>query len=589
MAILKDTPLVSATNPGVSEMQFFDIADDAWYLPYAQWAVFADVMRADNRSFEPDAAVTRADMAEMLVATFYHLATGDIRPDIFSDTIGMPTTAIQAINGIYFAGISRGCATSPLQYCPIQEVTRAQAASLIVRASQAEIPVIGLVQNEPGSAEGYTLIAGPSDHKVYLIDHSGDRVHVWIMDDNDMIGQAKLLENGNLMIRRDHASDIDQRGVVAEIDSMGRIVWEYVHPGLHHDFVPLSNGNVLLLYQETRTPEEAVAAGVNPAYVSPRGLTYDNVMEVKPVGVDRGDIVWEWSLWDHLIQDHNPDKANYGTIADHPGRIDINSILELQHNRRPGRSYDWTHTNAVDYNPDLDQIMLSPRQFSELWVIDHSITTEEAASERGNLLYRWGNPQIYQAGTADDQQLFWQHNAHWIPDGLPGGGNILVFNNGNGFRGIRRHHSSVDEIIPPRFDGNAYQKDPHSAFGPDLPAWTYTAKNPESFYARHSSAAQRLPNGNTFITDSIRGTIFQVTPDGTTIWKYINPILQDGTLLHQGDGIPIFYTGQTPYGYNHQMENWLYRVEWYPPDYPGLQEYDLTPQGPIELTREFTR
>ena len=408
------------------------------------------------------------------------------------------------------------------------------------------------------------------------------------MDDEVVIKQAKLLENGNLMIRRDPSSEIDQTSV-AEIDRTGRIIWEYLHPGLHHDFVPLSNGNVLLFYDEARTPEEAVAAGANPDYVPPRGLTSENVVEVKPVGVDRGDIVWEWSLWDHLIQDYDPDQANYGTIADHPGRIDINSILELQHNRRPGYSYDWVHGNAIDYNPDLDQIMLSSRQFSELWVIDHSITTEEAASEKGDLLYRWGNPQIYQAGTDDDQQLFWQHDTHWIPDGLPGEGNILIFNNGNGYHGLKRYHSSVEEIIPPRFDGNAYQKDPHSAFGPDLPTWTYTAENPREFYAHLASGAQRLPNGNTLITHGPKGTVFQVTPDGTTVWKYINPILMDGTLLHQGDGIPIYATKQTPYGPIHRLGTELYLVEWYPPDYSGLQELDLTPKGPIELTREFTR
>ena len=572
-------------NPDIGELQFSDIADGAWYLPYAQWAVSTDVMRADNGSFEPDMVVTRADMAEMLVAAFYHLATGaeaSWSESAFSDTVGVPRTAIMAIDGIYFAGVSRGCVTSPLKYCPTREVTRAQAASLIVRVLQAEIPAIGLVQNEPGSAKGYTLIVGDSVPKVYLIDHSGDKVHTWTTD-SGVTYRAKLLKNGNLMVL------LERRNIpnssVAEIDSMGRIIWEYWHPGLHHDFVPLSNGNVLLLSFETRTPEEAVAAGANPDHLSPRGLRYDNVIEVKPVGVDRGDIVWEWSLWDHLIQDHNPDQANYGTITDHPGRIDINSILELAH----VRIYDWTHTNAIDYNPDLDQIMLSPRHFSELWVIDHSITTEEAASEKGDLLYRWGNPQIYQAGTADDQQLFFQHNTHWIPDGLPGEGNILVFNNGNGVRGFKRYHSSVDEIIPPRFDGNAYQKDPHSAFGPDLPAWTYSAENPKSFYANQTSGAQRLPNGNTLITDGPKGTVFQVTQGGTTVWKYISPVLKDGTLLHQGDGIPILATLQTPYGPHYVLRNELRRAEWYPPDYPGLQEYDLTPQGPIEPTREFTR
>lgn len=570
-------------KPNISEMQFSDIADDTWYLPYAKWAVSTDIMRADNGSFEPDTAVTRADMAEMLVATFYHLATGEVwSPGVFSDIVGLPKTAIEAINGIYFAGVTRGCTISPLQYCPIQEVTRAQAASLIVQALQAEIPAIGLVQNEPDSAEGYTLIAGNLDHKVYLINHSGDKVHTWTMDDNARIQQAKLLNNGNLMVRLTRES-------VAELDWTGRIIWEYSHPLLHHDFVPLPNGNLLLLYYGKKTPEEAIAAGANPDYISPRGLRYDNVIEVRPAGVDRGDIVWKWSLWDHLIQDYNPDQDNYGAIANHPGRIDINFIIKLLHNNSDRGSYDWTHGNAIDYNPDLDQIMLTPRHFSELWVIDHSITTEEAASEKGELLYRWGNPQIYQAGTADDQQLFWPHNIHWIPVGVPGEGNILVFNNGNEVRGFGRYHSSVDEIIPPRFDGNAYQKDLHSAFGPDLPAWTYTAENPKSFFARHASGAQRLPNGNTLIIDSPKGTVFQVTPDGKTVWKYISPILWGGALLHQGDGIPIVDNIQTPYGSDHQLRNELYLVEWYPPDYPGLQELDLTPQGPIELTRELTR
>ncbi len=80
--------------------------------------------------------------------------------------------------------------------------------------------------------------------------------------------------------------------------------------------------------------------------------------------------------------------------------------------------------------------MLSPRHYSELWVIDHSTTAEEAAGEKGDLLYRWGNPRAYRAGTVSDQQLFWAHNTHWIAPGLPGEGNVLVFNNGDEFQGL---------------------------------------------------------------------------------------------------------------------------------------------------------
>src|SRR5690606_15913622 len=93
--------------------------------------------------------------------------------------------------------------------------------------------------------------------------------------------------------------------------------------------------------------------------------------------------------------------------------------------------------NAIDYNPQLDQIMISTREFSELWIIDHSTTTAEAAGHTGgrsgkggDILYRYGNPAAYNRGTRADQKFFYQHDAQWIEPGLPGAGNILVFNNG---------------------------------------------------------------------------------------------------------------------------------------------------------------
>src|SRR5207237_3318095 len=113
---------------------------------------------------------------------------------------------------------------------------------------------------------------------------------------------------------------------------------------------------------------------------------------------------------------------------------------------------NWTHINAVAYHPEFDQIMVSVHGFSEFWILDHGTTTAEAAGHKGgkygkggDLLYRWGNPQAYRAGKAADQQLFGQHNAHWIPKGLGGAGHVLVFNNGLGRKD--GSYSSVDEII----------------------------------------------------------------------------------------------------------------------------------------------
>ena len=562
--------------PGsVEEIQFLDVADDVWYRPYAQWAAANDIMGTAGGSFDPDGAVTRADAAEMLVAAFDHLNAASLLRDLFQDAAGVPEDVVLAMEGLYHAGVTKGCAVAPLRYCPAEKATRAATASLLARA--VLLARVGLVINEPESAQGYMLFAKTRGPDVYLIDHLGREVHPYPARD---VSQAKLLATGNLMVRLG-------RGVsaaIAEIDRSGFVVWEYPMPHLHHDFVPLPNGNVLLLVEAKKTPEEAIAAGANPDFISPEGLDYDYLVEVKPTGSNGGEVVWEWSVWDHLIQDHDQDKENYGAVAEHPERIDINFILEQLYNSEILGPSDWTHSNAIDYNPALDQIMLSPRHYSELWIIDHSITTEEAASYKGDLLYRWGNPRAYRAGTVSDQQLFWAHNTHWIAPGLPGEGNILVFNNGDEFQGYQRWYSSVDEITPPLTDGGAYSRGPGAAFGPAQPAWTYTADNPADFYARIVSGAQRLPNGNTLILDGPAGAAFQVTPDGTTVWKYISPVLSTGP-VHQGDAIPIRNTRETPHGPVHILDNVMYRVEWYPPDHPGLQGLDLTPGKPLELDR----
>ena len=129
-------------------------------------------------------------------------------------------------------------------------------------------------------------------------------------------------------------------------------------------------------------------------------------MRCSPRGPAGGSIVWEWHLWDHLIQDYDPTKDNYGVVGDHPELIDVN--YSLAPFCCPSGNADWTHTNAVDYNEQLDQIMLSVRNFSEIWVLDHSTTTAQAASHSGgrsgkggDLLYRWGNPAAYRAGDGD--------------------------------------------------------------------------------------------------------------------------------------------------------------------------------------------
>ena len=199
--------------------------------------------------------------------------------------------------------------------------------------------------------------------------------------------------------------------------------------------------------------------------------------------------------------------------------------------------------NAVAYNADLDQVALSSPNFSEIWIIDHSTTTAEARGHTGgrwgkggDILYRWGNPRAYRGGTADDRRLFFQHNIQWIPRGCPGEGHLLVFNNGGGRK--PQEYSSVDEIVPPIDKDGNYIRMGGGHFGPAEPLWSYTAPDKKDFFSWFISGAQRLPSGNTLINAGAYGLVFEVTPEGETVWKFANPFKPTGGAPPNPNGAP---------------------------------------------------
>ena len=463
---------------------------------------------------------------------------------------------------------------------------------------------VGLLVNEPESIAGYTLMPGTfnKSNDIHLIDHLGRIAHSWQL--GNRMRHARLLDNGNLLIM---INQDDGRNGIAEVDSNGNVIWKYTHPEpdqLHHDFLKMPNGNVLMLAVGRKTRQEAIAAGANPPIVPSGGIQYDYLIEVRPTGNEDGEIVWKWSTWDYLAQDFDASKENYREIAKHPELIDINFLVETPR-ITPRRTWDWLHANAIDYNPALDQIMLSARHHSELWIISRSATAEDAAArgsanagnsitprlnvlhsepnanadKGGALLYRWGNPRAYGHGTLADQRLFWQHHTQWIAPGLPGAGNILVFNNGWALEEDHaRHYSSIEEIVPP-LDGYGYRRDPGAAYLPADPIWSYTAETPADFYSVVMGGTQRLPNGNTLICDSTSGNLLQVTPDGRTVWRYVYPMDND-TPLKQGEQAST--RAQLSKG-DTLFSNVIHRAYWYAPDHPGLQNYDLTPGDTIEI------
>lgn len=298
-------------------------------------------------------------------------------------------------------------------------------------------------------------------------------------------------------------------GIVQKYSWSGSLIWEYTYSSntyrTHHDICPMPNGNVLLIAWEVKTAAQSVAAGLNHSAV----LWPDHIIEVQPSGSTGGTIVWQWHAWDHLIQDYDPTKSNYGIVGDHPELLDINV--------GSAGSGDWMHVNGISYNPRLDQIVFSSHELDEIYVIDHSTTTAEAAGHTGgnsgrggDFLYRWGRPSNYRAPGAQVFNVV--HSGTWIPDTLPGGGNILAFNNREG-----TNASIVVELVPPVDSLGHYSYTPGSSYGPVSPIWSYSAAG---FYSNHLGGNQRLPNGNTIISESTSGNLFEVTSNGTIVWNY---------------------------------------------------------------------
>jgi len=456
----------------------------------------------------------------------------------------------------------------------------------------------GLVTNEPGVAQGYVLFNPILSDTTYLVDNEGRVVHLWKTSYTGG-GGLMLLSNGHL-IRLARDPDMlgfragGTAGILQELDWKGKVVWEWkfatAEHVLHHDIEVLPNGNILAIAWEVKTPEQARQAGRRPDHTPDQGLWPDWVLEVHPQPPDGGEIVWEWHVWDHLIQNFDPKAQGYGDPAASPGRLDVNAMSEsvggppvvdaAQLDQLKALGYvpadarpqdlesDFLHVNAVTYHPRLDQIALSVPALGEVWVIDHSISTADAAGPKGDFLYRWGNPGAY--GRKGVKRFFYQHDVRWIPDGWPGAGRMTVFN--NGLHRPEGPWSSVDEWMPPIDEKGRYAPVSSAVppWGPAELTWRYKGDPPESFFAPFISGAQRLANGNTLVCAGTDGRFFEVTREGKIVWEYRNPFsgegrLSDGTMPQPG-------LDKSPYA--------VFRATRIPADHPAVVRRSLAPLDP---------
>jgi hypothetical protein len=459
----------------------------------------------------------------------------------------------------------------------------------------------GLTKTTEGLADGYVMFAVTNSPFVYLVNRKGEVVHQW--KGNYDAFNAYLQNDGSIL---QGAVDPDfpvfgeggPYGRIQKINWSGKMLWDFEYATdqyiVHHDFAVLPNGNILAIAYEIKSYEDAISRGRKPELTVADGPWLEKIIEIEPHGKQGGTIVWEWHLWDHLIQDNDATKANYGNPKDHPELMDFN----LGHHLEPAISEDSLdilkekgmadrnttignmgsgifHFNAIKYHAGLDQIVVSSPSVNEIYIIDHSTTTQEASSHRGgkygkggDFLYRWGNPKNYQMGDSTNQKLFGQHDVRWIEDGKPGAGNLTVFNNDMSGRKDSMNYSAVYEITPPVNEKGSYVFEAGKPFGPENLTWVYVASDTISFWSSFISGAHRMDNGNTFINEGARGRFFEVTPKGEIVWEFLNPYRGE---IRKPNGDPNDIMPMTYFEF---------RSTFIPADHPAFAGKELKPLDP---------
>jgi hypothetical protein len=468
----------------------------------------------------------------------------------------------------------------------------------------------------------------------YLMDLWGNVVHIW----QSKNGTAQIAPDGTLW----------SIGYIQDWDS--NVLWSF-DPATDGASIPVVNSTVFTLHHDLKriwnkklnqwtmlincnrpmTQAEAVAMGMDPSVTYGNRLTgIDFVIEVNMAK----QIVWQWYPWNHGCQSKNSAWPNYvSDVKLAPGRLDVNWLTD---NQRPsgtaGIVSDWFHVNSIDYNEDLDQVVINEKHWSQFVVVDHGKTfvsttdftknAAAAAGPDGDFIYRFGAPDSYNSGkvpgfaTEGDNQMYGAHNIQWIrnyhwdrphlstdkwPDpvgytksgvALPGAGHFLVFDNGcYNPAGKRSRIHEINGFIDAAGTDTGKYVDPAVAGYKTNPAnlvyhqsrqlvWSYSSSQPNSFYSQAQSGCQRLPNGNTSICGTGSGHIFEVTTAGEVVWEYLWPGVAGTSVKFVGsDSNNAWQTdsdqyrgGVNPIAYRH------YR---YGADHPGLAGRDLTPIGTL--------
>lgn len=423
-------------------------------------------------------------------------------------------------------------------------------------SSAQELTTIGVRYFNPNVSGGYTLFTPEKNNNVFLINNCGEVINKWEFTERPG-ATCYLLNNGDLL--RAGKKSLEIR------DWDNNIIWSFSMESIgnqHHDIEPLPNGNILCVVTDLYTNDEILMHGRKPDLIEKNSFKLDKIIEIKPLANNTAEVVWEWRFIDHLIQDFDDSKLNYGNVKDHPELIDINYYTENL------IVSDFSHVNGIDYNKELDQILISARHLNEIYIIDHSTTTEEAkgntggnSKKGGTILWRWGNPQVYRQGTIENQNLYLQHDAKWVEKDYLDEGMISVFNNGGDGSG---NYSSF-HLLNPSISNQNYVMN-NNKFLPLNFEWTWEGSIlDETVLEGKKSGGHFLPNGNFIICETSKGQFSEINKEGEVLWVYKNPT-----------GISIFNQNDMP------TSNSIFRAEKYPVSFFNFSQFKIRPLGIIE-------
>ncbi|WP_300672998.1 aryl-sulfate sulfotransferase [Desulfoluna sp.] len=448
-------------------------------------------------------------------------------------------------------------------------LTAVVSAALIIPSAAMAFPTVfphGTTIYKPEKCDsGYTLFGTEKEGEgTVLIDMNGHVVRQW-KDIGNAEHPPKFLQGGFLMGAR--RSSIEKKGRIwgdemstdlVVVDFKGKIVRTIPRAGMHHDYqvegnpvgyhapgmpVAKKDGKILILSHKLTQNLE----------ITKKSLYDDYIVEVDK----KGNIIWEWLASDHVKEMNLPEEVTK-TMRKHP---------TYSMTRTPGvKGGDWIHVNAASYlgpnhwfskdpvkyavfNPA--NIIISNRQLNTSCIIEKS--TGKIVWQIGPLYYKniqWTfGGKVYKKAYKKLGQIIGQHHTHMIPKGLPGAGNIMIYDNGGyagygpknpgahyGWSNARRDYSRVIEINPVTLKI----------------VWEHSAKtmgmrNKYQFYSDYVSSAQRLPNGNTLITNGAVGQFQEVTPDHEIVWEYISPYYTPNgkyNLVYRAYRVPYDYVPQ---------------------------------------------